>query len=166
MTNRISLSSLTTLLILAMPSLAFAQDEPTQSFVQSIFVPVLAVVFAILAAVLPLLVRKLIQVLEKKWDFEINDAIENQLDRYIHMGVAYAEEASHKALRAGQPPKSGDEKRILAVEFVTEQMERANVKTLAAESIEKLVEGALNLQRFPDPLNLVEHQAPNVDETE
>ena len=148
MTQRLNIpAAMAFLVTLTTPVVAFAQEDEVQTFVQAIFLPIVTIAFSIAGPILGLLILKGIRSAEKKWNFDLDDKLEAKLLQYVDMGVAYAEEQARKALHERKPPKTGDEKRIMAVEFVAEQLERTGVAEMGADAITKLVESKLNVAR-------------------
>lgn len=138
-------------LFLLFPFLVLGCAEgDNQSFWQALSANLLEIVVLVATPIILLLVRKLVQVLEDKLGIDVADKHEALMSQLVMKGIAYAHEQGRKALKEGKPPVAGDEKKIMAVEFVADQLERMGATTFAADKLEKLVEAHLNLERDPE----------------
>lgn len=135
------------LAVLLVPLIAFGAES--QTFVQSILEHVLELVVLIATPLVLLLAKKLIQVFEDKTGIDIAESQSYLVEKWVSQGIAYAEEQGSKALKAGAPPATGEEKKIMAVEFVAELMEKTGLDVLSRDALAKKVEALLHLDRLP-----------------
>ena len=135
-----------------------------QELWQSIVSELLVVVFALATPVLLVLLRKLAEVVREKWGMDISAAQEELVMTVVRQGLAYAEEQSRKALKEGKEPKTGDEKKIEAVKFISEKLETLGVLTWSSEKLSELVESALHMKR-EDPNDPTELELPDSAES-
>ena len=133
------------LCILLVPVLAFAAEG--QTFVQSLLSHLLEIVVVIVMPLALLVSRKLMQLLEKKTGIDLAVKQEDMVLGWVSQGVAYATEQAQKALKAGQPPVDGAAKKIMAVDYVAEQIKKYGLDVHASEAIARKVEAMLQLQR-------------------
>lgn len=129
-----------------------------QELWQSIISELIMVVFALATPVLLVLLTKLVRVARDKWGVDVSAAHEQLIMGVVKQGLAYAEEQSRKALKEGKPPKTGDEKKIEAVRFISSKLESLGVVSWGAEKLGELVESALHMKREdpndPTPLHV------------
>jgi len=129
--------------------LSACDPEGQQSFGQALAVHIIDIVVVIATPLLLLLVRKLVNVLEDKWGWDLQDKHDALIDSWVEKGIAYAQEQAFKALKDGNDPVPGDAKKVLAVEFIADNLE--GVVTLSRDALEKLIEAKLNLKRPVTP---------------
>ena len=118
-----------------------------QVFWQAVLANTLELVVLFATPVVLLLARKALILLETKLDVTIDDKYSSQVEHWITLGIAYAHEQGRKALKAGEPPLSSDAKKIAAVEFVVEALDRSGLPEVGRDSLAKYVEACLNLDR-------------------
>jgi hypothetical protein len=106
----------------------------------------LPIVSAIVLPVLLILVRKFIQWLEIKLDFEISEAAELKILSLIEEGIRYAEEQAKKALKDGEK-LSAESKLGLAIEYVVERCKDLGLPELARDKLVKLIEAKIVITR-------------------
>lgn len=131
-----------------------------QSFAQATLSDVFMVLFALAVPIVLVLMQKLVQVTRDKWGIDISAAQEELVMNAVRQGLAFAEEQSRKAMKEGLPPKSGDEKKIEAVRFISEKLKTLGVLDWGSEKLADLVEAALHMKREdlndPTPLEIPE----------
>lgn len=138
----------TLLLILLWPSVAFADvTSDQQSFTEALVSVIVSIAFAVLTPMAVLLLRRAIKWFETKTNIDISDDTEKKLEEFARMGIHYAEEQAHKALKNGAPPMSGDEKKIQALEFMKSRLNDSRVAAVAGDALEKSLEAYLNTKR-------------------
>ena len=121
-----------------------------QEFWQAILAHLLEIVVVIATPIIIVLVRKLIQVIEKKANVDVAERHEALLDEWITKGIAFGHEQGRKALKEGKDPVSGDEKKNAAVDFVAEGLKNTGLTEMGAEALAKLIESKLNVERAPE----------------
>ena len=131
------------------PAAAPAKSEKTQTWWQALLVPVLSVFGLFLAGFLVGGLRKLVQLIEKKWNFDIPDQIESFMYEKARWGVAWAEELAEKRLLYADGKKTPSaEKLTQVVDMLMKTAEEKGYgKEWGREKIEALVEGVLHLER-------------------
>jgi hypothetical protein len=102
--------------------------------------PILATVAA---ALVPLLLKKLLD----KMGVSHNKELDAMIDKYVDVGVKYAERAATKKL-GGRELKSED-KAALAVSTVLKELEKAGVRKIGEELIRARIEAYLESPDTP-----------------
>jgi len=118
-----------------------------QEFWQAIVAHLLEIVVVIATPLILILVRKLIQVIEKKTDIDVAEKHEKMIDEWITKGIAYGHEQGRKALKEGKDPVTGDEKKNAAVDFIAAGLDNTGLVTMGRDALAKLVESKLNVER-------------------
>lgn len=136
------------------PLVAWAADapataEPQQQVWQAVLAPVLPALGLVLAAVVTGALRKLALSVEKKFNVDIPDTLEESMARQARRLIAAAEEKAEKRLLYGDKQKTpGAEKAALVVQELEAYADRLGYGALwRKERIENLVEGTLHLER-------------------
>lgn len=110
----------------------------------SLGLPILQFVLPILATVLTSLAIWALKKLLVKLGLEENAKIDAMIDRYVHVGVNYAEKAAQKAI-ASKMAMSSSDKMNLAVTTVLRELEESGIKDVGQELIKARIEAYLNL---------------------
>ena len=118
-----------------------------QAFWQEALVQVMELVLIVATPIVLVLGRKALQVLEKKFDIDIEEKQERKVDEVILMGVSYAREQGRKALKAGKDPIPGEEKKRMALDYITRTLDSTNATHWSRDRLEDMVEAKLNLVR-------------------
>jgi hypothetical protein len=121
-----------------------------QEFWQAIVAHLLEIVVVIATPLVLILVRKLIQVIEKKTDIDVAEKHEKMIDEWITKGIAYGHEQGRKALKEGKDPVTGDEKKNAAVDFIAAGLDNTGLVTMGRDALAKLVESKLNVERVAE----------------
>jgi len=121
-----------------------------QEFWQAIVAHVLEIVVVIATPLILVLIHKLIQVIEAKAKIDVAERHEKMIDEWVTKGIAFAHEQGRKALKEGQDPVSGDEKKNAAVDFIADGIKNTGITQLGADALAKLVESKLNVERAPE----------------
>jgi hypothetical protein len=136
--------------VLFTPIIAWAADAPKeQAMWQTILMPVLSVLALFVAAFVALGLRKLVQLIEKKWGVEIPESIENLLISKARWAIAWAEEQAEDRLLNGDGKKTpGAEKAASVIELLEGVAKKAGYgEEWQKDKIEALVAGILHLNR-------------------
>jgi hypothetical protein len=105
-------------------------------------------IFLVVATpIIILLGRKAIKMLEKKLGVDLEEKQEQQLENMLDQGIAYAREKSRSSLKATDKPLSGDDKKALAVEYVTSAIKESGMVERGAETLERRLAAKLNMDR-------------------
>lgn len=134
-------------------------DASGQAFWQAVVSNLVWVLFALATPILVVLVQKLLSIAKDKWSLDISTSQEELVMNAVRQGIAFAEEQSRKALREGQPARSGDEKKNEAVEFIADKLDTLGVVTWGGDQLGNLVEAALYSKR-EDPADPTEMGLP------
>jgi len=126
-----------------------APAPKTQAWWQAMLVPVLSVLGLFIAGFLAAGLRKLVQLIEKKWNIDIPDTIEGMMYDKAKWAVGWAEEQAEKRLLYGDGTKTPSAEKLTQVVALLE----AFAKSLGygeewqREKIEQLAEGVLHVER-------------------
>lgn len=123
--------------------------ETTQTWWQALLLPVLSALGLALAAFLTIGLRKLVQLIERKWSIDIPNAVENQISIQAQLLLAWAEEkAENRLLNGDGKPTPGAEK-ITSVVNALEAFVAARgwSKEWQRDKLEMLAEGILHMER-------------------
>lgn len=101
----------------------------------------LPVVAGVLAIVLPVLVKKLLD----KWGIERSDRIDAMLDKYVGVGVNAAEVTARKYLQARNASMSGEDKKAKAIKVVMDELQQSGITGVAEELISARIESWLEV---------------------
>jgi len=130
--------------------------EGYQVFWQAALAHLLELVVLFATPVVLLLARKALLLIEAKLDVDVDEKYLVLVDVWVSRGIAYAHEQGRKALKAGNPPLASDAKKILAVEFVAEALDKSGLPEIGKDTLAKYVEAQLNRERaLPDTENPV-----------
>jgi hypothetical protein len=121
----------------------------TQSWWQAMLVPVLSAFGLFLAAFLVAGLRKLTQLVEKKWNVDIPDSVEKMMYEKARWGVGWVEEKAEKRLLHGDGVKTpGAEKLSAVVDMLMKFADGLGYgDEWQKEKVEALAEGVLHLER-------------------
>lgn len=124
-------------------------SEKEQAWWQAVLVPVLGVLGLFIAGFLAAGLRKLVQLIEKKWNIDIPDSIEKLMIEKARWAIGWAEEQAEKRLLYGDGKKTPGAEKATSVINLLEEF--ANKQGFGDEwqrdKIEKLAEGVLHLER-------------------
>lgn len=133
------------------------KDEPTaaptgdkeQTWWQAVLVPVLSVLGLFIAGFLAAGLRKLVQLIEKKWNIDIPDSFEKIMIEKAKWALGWAEEqAEKKLLYEGGAKTEGAKKINDVVDMLFEFADKSGYgDEWGREKIKKLAEGVLHLER-------------------
>ncbi len=102
----------------------------------------LPLVVAIITPVIMIFVRKLINKMEEKWNFQIDQDKKQRIEELIGMAIGYAEEKARSALKVGGLTE-GQKKLDNAMKFVTGEIQRFGLDEMASEKLVELIEAKL-----------------------
>ncbi len=138
-------------LVMVTPLIAWAADAAPkgQAMWQAILMPVLSVVALFVAAFVALGLRKLVQLIEKKWGVEVPASIENLMASKARWAIAWAEEKAEDRLLNGDGEQTpGAEKAAAVIELLEGVAKQAGYgEDWQRDKIEALVGGILHLNR-------------------
>lgn len=132
---------------------AETKPEPTssedQAWWQAALTPVLSVLGLFIAAFLAAGLRKLVQLIEKKWNIDIPDSVEKVMTEKARWAIAWVEEKTEKRLLHGDGKKTPSAEKISEViEILTEFAQKLGYgEDWRRDKIEALAEGVLHLER-------------------
>jgi hypothetical protein len=131
------------------PAAAPAASGDTQTWWQALLVPVLSVFGMFLAAFLVAGLRKLVLLIEKKWNIDIPDSVEKLMYEKARWALGWAEEKAEKRLLYGDGKKTdGAEKLSQVVEMLEKFADGLGYgREWQKDKIEALAEGVLHLER-------------------
>lgn len=123
--------------------------EKEQAWWQAVLVPVLGVLGLFIAGFLAAGLRKLVQLIEKKWNIDIPDSIEKLMIEKARWAIGWAEEQAEKRLLYGDGKKTpGAEKAASVINLLEEFANKQGFgEEWQRDKIEKLAEGVLHLER-------------------
>lgn len=101
----------------------------------------------LLVPVIALLGRKVFLYLEKKFGFEVDDAIEAKLQGYATDAVLRAGLWARSKVKLGEAAPSGAQKLDVAINYVQAQLQLMGYDTVARDKLVELIEGALAKQQ-------------------
>jgi len=101
---------------------------------------------AVLTAAVPLLVRAMIQSIERRLSVNVTIAQEMALTRAAEQGIAFAEEQARKQLARASSTMPSEEKLALASAFVAASLERQG-HAVRGVAVDAAVEAALHASR-------------------
>jgi len=137
--------------LMCMPLVAWAADAVVkeQAMWQTILMPVLSVVALFVAAFVALGLRKLVQLVEKKWGVEVPASIEDLMASKARWAIAWAEEKAEDRLLNGDGKKTpGAEKAASVIALLEGVAQKAGYgEDWQKDKIEALVAGILHLNR-------------------
>jgi uncharacterized protein YlxP (DUF503 family) len=115
---------------------------------------VVTLLAVVLTAATPLVVRAVLRWLSAKTAIAVSKADEEQLTEQARLGVAWAEERAHEAIKhrrdAHNPPETtGVGKLSAAVQYVREERERVGKNALTDPEIARRVQAELRRVRGP-----------------
>lgn len=133
------------------PTTVVTSPEKAQSWWQAMLVPVLSVVGLFIAAFLAAGLRKLVQLIEKKWNIDIPESVETLMIEKARWALAWAEEQAEKRLLYGDGKKTDGAVKLTSVVDLLEKFAQSlgYGETWQRDKIEKLAEGVLHLERSP-----------------
>lgn len=117
-----------------------------QSWQGQVLTALLGLLGLIVTAAIPIVVRWLV----KKLKLEHDGLIEAEIHKLLDLGVAYAEEQGHKAIKAKLDAPSGNQKLDLAAEFVLGVMRDRKLPERGADAIKALLEARLQTGRVDE----------------
>lgn len=120
-----------------------------QAWWQALLVPVLGVIGMFMAAFLAAGLRKLVQLIEKKWSIDIPDSVEKLMIEKARWALGWAEEQAEKRLLYGDGQKTEGAKKLGDVVDLLEKFAQSlgYGDEWQRDKIEKLAEGVLHLER-------------------
>lgn len=126
-----------------------APTEKEQAWWQAVLVPVLSVLGLFIAGFLAAGLRKLVQLIEKKWNVDIPDSFERLMIEKAKWALGWAEEqAEKKLLYEGGAKTEGAKKINDVVDMLYEFANKAGYgEEWGREKIKALAEGVLHLER-------------------
>jgi hypothetical protein len=137
--------------VLFTPFIAWAADAVVkeQAMWQTVLMPVLSAVALFVAAFVALGLRKLVQLVEKKWGVEVPASIEDLMASKARWAIAWAEEKAEDRLLNGDGVKTpGAEKAASVIELLEGVAQKAGYgEDWQKNKIEALVAGILHLNR-------------------
>lgn len=121
----------------------------TQSWWQALLIPVLSALGLAIAAFLTTGLRKLTQLIEKKWNIDIPDSVEKLMAEKARWLIAWAEEKAETRLLKGDGVKTDGAKKLSDVVEALEKFAQnmGYGEEWRRDKIEQLVEGILHLER-------------------
>jgi hypothetical protein len=124
-------------------------SDKEQAWWQAVLVPVLSVLGLFIAGFLAAGLRKLVQLIEKKWNVDIPDSFERLMIEKAKWALGWAEEqAEKKLLYEGGAKTEGAKKVGDVVDMLFEFADKAGYgEEWGREKIQKLAEGVLHLER-------------------
>ena len=134
----------------AAPAAPAAAPEPvTQAWWQAALIPVLSFLGLFLAGFLVGGLRKLVKLIETKWNIDIPDAIEKLMYEKARWGLGWAEEQADKRLLHGDGVKTpGAEKLSSVVDMLLKFADSMGYgEEWTKDKVEALAEGVLHLER-------------------
>lgn len=108
-------------------------------------IPLLA---AVLAAALPILVRKLLALLEAKVGVQIAKDKKDLLDKLARDAVLFAEQQALNAVTKKRGKLSSEDKAALAVQWVLDQADKLGLDDVATQALVDLVEAKVGELNF------------------
>lgn len=169
------------LVLFVLPSVAMGQpcppvelnvsQEPPQQEWWMVLLDFLVQLSApLVTAIIGLLGTWLVRKFGKKLDADKQATLIGLKDGLVTSGVAFAEEQARKALRNGESQTKSAEKLSLATDYIQEQLEQSGAGRMATESLVKLIEARLHMERSrPDgavPSDVAPaNESEEVDET-
>lgn len=126
-----------------------AQSGDTQSWWQALLVPVLSAFGLFLAAFLVAGLRKIVQLVEKKWNVDIPDSVEKMMYEKARWGVGWAEEKAEQRLLHGDGVKTpGADKLSQVTDMLMKFADGLGYgDEWQKDRVEALAEGVLHLER-------------------
>lgn len=123
--------------------------EPEQTWWQAALVPVLSTLGLFIAAFLAAGLRKLVQLIEKKWNIDIPDSVEKLMTEKARWALAWAEEKAEARLLHGDGQKTSGAQKLSEVVDLLEKFAQGlgYGEEWRREKIEALAEGVLHLER-------------------
>jgi hypothetical protein len=120
-----------------------------QAWWQAVLVPVLSILGLFIAGFLAAGLRKLVQLIEKKWNIDIPDSFEKIMMEKAKWALGWAEEqAEKKLLHEGGAKTEGAQKISDVVDMLFEFADKSGYgEEWGREKIKKLAEGVLHLER-------------------
>ena len=102
----------------------------------------LPLVVAILTPIIMVLVRKIINKMEEKWNFQMDQDKKQRVEELVAMAIGFAEEKARAALKVGGMTE-GQKKLDNAMKFLTGEIKRFGLDAMAAEQLTELIEAKL-----------------------
>ena len=123
--------------------------EKMQQWWQALLMPILSVLGMLIAAFLAGGIRKLVKLVEKKWDVDIPDSVEKMMAEKARWAIGWAEEKAETRLLYGDGKKTeGAQKTTEVVELLEKFADSLGYSDhWRKERIEELVLGVLHLER-------------------
>jgi hypothetical protein len=120
-----------------------------QAWWQAMLLPVLSIIGMFIAAFLAAGLRKVVQLVEKKWSIEIPDAIEKMMYDKAKWAVGWAEEQAEKRLLYGDGKKTPGAEKLTQVVSLLETFAKSfgYSEEWQRNKIEQLAEGVLHVER-------------------
>ena len=100
-------------------------------------------IFPVLASVLTLLLAAGAKKLFEKWGVERSDRIDAMIDKYVGIGVNYAEVAARGYLAAHGEKMTGASKKGKAIGVIMEELKQSGITDVAEELISARIESWL-----------------------
>jgi len=108
----------------------------------------LDVLIVVATPIILMFAHKLVKLIERKLNLNLDFAQGAKLDDFIEQGLAYAREQTRKALKHGTV-LTGNDKRNLAVDYIAEAVKQSSLGALSADYIAARLEARLNASRDP-----------------
>ena len=122
--------------------------NPTVEVILHNLIPVVA---SLLLLLVPIFVKWLTAFLEKKFNFELDAAKQQQLIDLLDHGIAHAEEWANAQTTGTQPPPPSADKLNKAFAFVADEIKRTGLDVLTEQKIKDLLTARLGLKRDDAP---------------
>jgi hypothetical protein len=124
-------------------------QEKAQKWWQALLMPVLSALGLFIGAFLVAGLRKLVQLIEKKWNVDIPDSVEKLMYEKARWALGWAEEKAEKRLLYGDGKKTpGAEKLSEVVDMLEKFADSLGYsEEWQRDKIEALAEGVLHLER-------------------
>jgi len=96
----------------------------------------------IVVLVIPFLIKKLVQVIERKWKVDIDNKVVENINDYVEKAILYAERWARNELKAGRKPK-GEDKLAVALKFIFDALEESGIERKGRDYLVGLIEAQL-----------------------
>lgn len=104
------------------------------------------ILFLIITPIVLMLAKRLLLIIEDKWNITLNAQQEEQIEEYVKQAIAYVNEQTHK-LSKNEHVIPSENKRNMAIQYVTEAIKNSRLTDLPAEIIGARIEARLNTTR-------------------
>jgi hypothetical protein len=132
------------------PGTAFAQAEVPgeEAPAAELLTMIVKIVFSVVGILGAYLSTKAIKFFEKKTKIDIPAATEKTIFEWADKGVSYAHEKAHQAAQAGGRKLNGNEKLNIALQFVSDLVQKHNLDAIAEERLRRYIESKLGEKRI------------------